>query len=156
MTSQLQSFVKPSNMIYFIDIFLSCKIEGIWIIQVEVFYTRLDFQDTGKFKNLSPTDSPPRNRVELFSIVIFLCIRYITNPRIFSRVFLILFRFLVRFFADFFILFVINFWFQISPFRVLNKAVSGAFLDTLKYLVLVAPQKCPLAEALPVCQNEIG
>ena len=42
-----------------------------------------------------------------------------------------------------------------SRFRVLNKAVSGAFLDTLKYLVLVAPQKCPLAEVLLVRQNEI-
>ena len=39
--------------------------------------------------------------------------------------------------------------------RVLNKAVLGGLFDQLKEIVLVAPQKCSLAEVLPVRQNEI-
>ena len=42
-----------------------------------------------------------------------------------------------------------------SRFRVLNKTVLGSFFGQLKDIVLVAPQKCSLAEVLPVRQNEI-
>ena len=42
-----------------------------------------------------------------------------------------------------------------SRFRVLNKAVLGAFFGQLKDTVLVSHQKCSLAEVLQVRQNEI-
>ena len=45
-------------MISFIGIFLLCKFEVIFIIQTEVFYTKLDFQDIGKFKVIAPKDPP--------------------------------------------------------------------------------------------------
>ena len=83
MTSQIQIFVKRSNMIYLIDIFLLCKFQVIWIIQTEVFYTRLNFQDIGKFKQIVPTDPPPQNRAEPFPIGVIVCTRYSVNPGIF-------------------------------------------------------------------------
>ena len=112
MTSQIQIFVKRSNMIYLINIFLLCKFEVIWIIQTEAFYTRLNCQDIVKFKQIAPTDPPPWDRVEPFSIEIFICTRYLISPRILWRDFLLLFKFLVTFLADFLILIVIDFWFQ--------------------------------------------
>ena len=42
-----------------------------------------------------------------------------------------------------------------SRFRVLNKAVLRGSFDQSNDIVLVAPQKCPLAEVLPIRQNEI-
>ena len=59
MTSQIQIFVKRSNMIYLIDIFLLCKFEVIWIIQTEAFYTRINCQDIVKLKQTAPIDPPP-------------------------------------------------------------------------------------------------
>ena len=100
MTLQLLVFAKRSYMIYFVDIFLLCKFE--------VFYTRFNFQNIGKFKHIAPAGPPYRNRVDPFSIGIFYSTRYIMNPRIFWRLFLLLFKFLITFFADFVTLFLIN------------------------------------------------
>ena len=155
MTSKIQIFTELSNIFYLIDIFLLCNFQVIWVIQTELFYRRLNFQDIGKFKQIVPTDPPPRNRVEPFPIGIVICTRYIMNIGIFWRVFLFLFKFLITFCTDFVTLFVINFGFKISRFGVLNKAVLGRFFDQLKIIVLVAPQKYPLAKVLPVRQNEI-
>ena len=112
MTSQIHTFAKLSNMISVIGIFLLCEFEVIWIIKTEVFYTRLNFQDIGKFKQIAPIDPKPKKRVEPFSIEILVFTRHIMSPRIFWRVFLLLFKFLITFFADFVMLFVINIWFQ--------------------------------------------
>ena len=109
MTLQIQISAKRSYMIYFVDIFLLCKFDVIWIIQTEVFYTRFNFQNIGKFKQIAPAEPPYRNRVEPFSIEIFYSTWYIMNPRIFWRLFLLLFKFLITFFADLVTLFLIYF-----------------------------------------------
>ena len=62
MTSQIHTFAKLSNMISVIGIFLLCEFEVIWIIKTEVFYTRLDFQDIGNFKEIAPKDPPSQKK----------------------------------------------------------------------------------------------
>ena len=71
------------------------------IIQTKVFYTRLNFQETGKFKQITPIDPPTRKRVDPFSLEIFASTRYILNPQIFWWAFLLLFKFLITVFANF-------------------------------------------------------
>ena len=86
-----------NNIAYFIEIFVLCKFQVIWIIQTEVFYAMLNFQDIGKFKQIVPKNPPPRNRIEPFPIEILVCTRYIINPAIFWGVFLLLFKYLITF-----------------------------------------------------------
>ena len=155
MSSQLQISIKLSTMICLIDIFLLWKFQVIWIIQTELFIRGLIFrifENSNRVLRQTPQLGIELSlfRLELLSVPdILLSLEY----------------------SEEFFYFVLSFWWhflqislyflysipasKMSRFRVLNKAVLGGRFDQLKERVLVAPQKCPLAEALPVCQNEI-